>query len=512
MRSKKIDEEKISLGNAMNRRIGRLMHAQLSYLWSSFPPLLPTIILTPSMLVSAEGSPRLFRTQLSMAGILRICIDPAIIIGVLICATLLHGETFEGPYLILALIVFSLTFPGRPPVATTFVRLTREVILNWLVIVLLLIFIGYATRSIGAFPSEILIFWVIAAPLVLLVAHRLIPVTLYRVLAIEGVRRKAVIVGASDLGRKLAAHIIRTPMMGIEFLGFFDDRSNERLGSEIQRGVRGNTAQLAAFAKVNGIDLIYITLPMASQPRILKLLEELRDTTASIYFAPDIFLFDLIQARMDSIDGIPVVAVCETPFYGVNGLIKRLSDIFISFAILALIFPIMAGAAIGVKLSSPGPILFRQRRYGVDGKEIIVYKFRTMTVCEDGGEIKQATKDDQRITRFGAFLRRTSLDELPQFINVLQGRMSIVGPRPHAVAHNELYRKLISGYMVRHKVKPGITGWAQVNGLRGETETLDKMRKRIEYDLAYLRSWSLRLDLLIIIKTVLVVIRDKAAY
>jgi len=166
-----------------------------------------------------------------------------------------------------------------------------------------------------------------------------------------------------------------------------------------------------------------------------------------------------------------------------------------------------------VKLSSAGPVLFRQRRYGLDGKEILVYKFRSMTVAEDGPEVPQAKRDDPRITPFGAFMRRTSLDELPQFFNVLQGRMSIVGPRPHAVAHNELYRKLIKGYMVRHKVKPGITGLAQVKGLRGETPTLEKMQARIDYDLDYVRNWSLKLDLRIILKTIWIVLKgDRHAY
>jgi putative colanic acid biosynthesis UDP-glucose lipid carrier transferase len=172
----------------------------------------------------------------------------------------------------------------------------------------------------------------------------------------------------------------------------------------------------------------------------------------------------------------------------------------------------MMAIAIAVKLTSPGPAIFRQRRYGLDGREIVVYKFRTMTVTEDGGEIRQAQKNDSRVTPLGAFLRRTSLDELPQFINVLQGRMSVVGPRPHAVAHNEMYRKLIKSYMVRHKVRPGITGWAQVNGLRGETESLEKMRARIEYDLDYLRHWSLRLDLAIIWRTIFVVWKRQNAY
>ena len=258
--------------------------------------------------------------------------------------------------------------------------------------------------------------------------------------------------------------------------------------------------------------MIYITLPMTSQPRVLKLLEDLHDTTASVYFAPDIFLYDLIQARVETIGGIPVLAVCESPFYGADGLIKRVTDIVLASTILTLISPLMLAIAIAVKLSTPGPVLFRQRRYGLDGREIVVYKFRTMAALEDGSVVTQATRDDRRVTPLGALLRASSLDELPQFINVLQGRMSVVGPRPHAVAHNEMYRKLIPGYMLRHKVRPGITGLAQVNGLRGETDRLEKMSARVEYDLAYLRHWSPLLDLKIVLMTIVVVLKKQNAY
>jgi putative colanic acid biosynthesis UDP-glucose lipid carrier transferase len=251
---------------------------------------------------------------------------------------------------------------------------------------------------------------------------------------------------------------------------------------------------------------------MASQPRILQVLDELKDTTASIFFVPDMFVTDLIQGRTGSVCGMPVISVCETPFTGSNGLVKRLSDIGLSLLILLLISPILVAVAIAVKMGSPGPIIFRQRRYGLDGKQIVVYKFRSMSVTEDGTSVQQATKNDSRVTPLGALLRKTSIDELPQFVNVLQGRMSIVGPRPHAVVHNEMYRKIIKGYMVRHKVKPGITGWAQVNGYRGETDTLDKMQGRIDYDLDYLRNWSLWLDLYIIFKTIRLVAKDQQAY
>jgi putative colanic acid biosynthesis UDP-glucose lipid carrier transferase len=220
----------------------------------------------------------------------------------------------------------------------------------------------------------------------------------------------------------------------------------------------------------------------------------------------------LIQARIDDIDGMPVVAVCETPFSGFDGIVKGLSDLIFASLILCVISPILMVLVLGVKLSSPGPVLFKQRRYGLDGQEIVVYKFRSMTVTEDGDEVAQAKVNDTRVTRFGSFIRKTSLDELPQFINVLQGRMSIVGPRPHAISHNEMYRKIIKGYMVRHKVKPGITGWAQVNGFRGETEAIDDMKNRIEYDIEYLKKWSLGLDIKIILKSVLLVFKDSKAY
>jgi len=251
---------------------------------------------------------------------------------------------------------------------------------------------------------------------------------------------------------------------------------------------------------------------MSNAPRMEELLDQLRDTTASIYFVPDVFAFDLVQPRCIEINGIAMLSICDTPFHGVNAITKRVIDIALASLGLVLAAPIMLAAAIGVKLSSPGPILFKQRRYGLHGEEIRVYKFRTMTVCEDGPLVVQAMRRDRRTTAFGRFLRRTSMDELPQLFNVLQGKMSFVGPRPHAVAHNEQYRRLISGYMIRHKIRPGMTGWAQVNGLRGETTTVEQMRLRVQHDLDYLRNWSLWLDLKILFKTVPLLFRQRDVY
>ncbi len=468
-------------------------------------------------MIATQSHPRLTQGPLPLAAFARMLLEAASAIGTLVATVAWFGRPFDGAYVILALLVFSLTFPGHPPRGTSAGAIARDVLGGWMLVVGLLLTLGWATRTIGYFDERLLVSWIAFTPVVMFAAHMLVPIVLPKLLAAEGVQRVAVVAGAGSLGRKLAEQVRGTPYLGIRVAGFFEDRSADRVeameGAMEGEKVLGSLDQLADYVKGNKVDIIYLTLPMASQPRILKLLEELHDTTASVYFTPDIFLFDLIQARMDTIGGIPVLAVCETPFHGVNGLIKRGSDIVLSLLILALILPVLAALAIGVKMSSPGPILFRQRRYGLDGKEILVYKFRSMKVTEDGPVVTQATKGDARVTRFGAFIRRTSLDELPQFVNVLQGRMSIVGPRPHAVAHNEMYRKLIRSYMIRHKVRPGITGWAQVNGLRGETETVDKMKARIEYDLDYLRHWSLKLDLKIIWRTIFVVFkRPDSAY
>ena len=466
-----------------------------------------------SLLQFPQTHPRLLPSQPSPAALLRAAVDPAVAVGSLVACALWFEGRFGGSHLILALLVFSMTFPGNLARDTAnAAELALGIAIEWLAMVALLLLLGWASGTLANFDARAILAWVVATPLALFAAHRLVPVLVPWLLAAEGLQRTAVIVGANGLGRDLGAHLRERPLTGIRFAGYFDDRAMPRDGDAGKGRNLGNLAQLAEYVRAQHIDMIYITLPMAAQPRILALLEALHDTTASIYFAPDIFLCDLIQARMQTIGGLPVLAVCESPFYGMDGALKRASDIILASAILVLIAPLMLGIALAVKQSSPGPVLFKQRRYGLDGREIYVYKFRSMSTLEDGGVVTQATRGDPRVTRLGAFLRKYSLDELPQFINVLQGRMSVVGPRPHAVAHNEMYRKLIPSYMVRHKVRPGITGLAQVNGLRGETNTLDKMRARVEYDLAYLRNWSPLLDLKIVLMTVVVVLRKQNAY
>ena len=464
------------------------------------------------MLATQDSHLRLTQAPLAVAALVRMLLEALVAVGCLAGCAIAFGEPFAGPYVILALLVFSLTFPGHAPRGTSPAAIARDVLTGWMLIVGLLLMLGWATRTIAFFDERVIVTWIAVTPVVMFGAHLLTPVLLPRLLAAEGLKRVAVIAGGGSLGLKLAERIADTPILGVTVAGFFDGRTSDRLEPAVRERLLGSVDDIADYVKKHRVDLIYITLPMSSQPRIMKICDELRDTTASIYFVPDIFMFDLIQGRMDSIGGMPVMAVCETPFFGVNAMVKRLSDIVLASLILILISPVLLAIAAIVKITSPGPALFKQRRYGLDGREVIVYKFRSMRVAEDGAVVKQATKGDPRVTPFGAFIRRTSLDELPQFINVLQGRMSIVGPRPHAIAHNEQYRKLVKGYMLRHKVRPGITGLAQVKGMRGETETADKMMMRIAYDLEYLRHWSLKLDLQIIWRTIFVVLKKDNAY
>lgn len=439
-------------------------------------------------------------------------VDPLTVIFSLFALVLLNEPELTPPYLILSLLIFAISFPGDAQLNLPILRKITHIYFDWSVKVLLLGFFGYASRYLEYFDPDILFNWLWLAPTSQVAVHILVRKTAPLILKLQGEITYAVVVGVNEQSIELYSRLKEDPYSNIKILGFFDDREASRLKHPFERVLLGKIRDLPRFVNENKTPLIYLSLPMSTQPRIMALLDGLRDTTASIYFVPDIFITDLIQGRLSTVSGLPVVAVCESPFTGFAGVIKRLSDIILSLLILVFITPVLVAISIGIKLTSPGPVIFKQRRYGLDGQEIIVYKFRSMTVTEDGPDIPQAQKNDRRITPLGAFLRKTSLDELPQFINVLEGKMSVVGPRPHAVAHNEQYRKLIDGYMVRHKVKPGITGWAQVNGYRGETEVLEKMKKRIDFDLDYLRNWSLRLDLYIVLKTVQVLVKDRHAY
>jgi len=453
-----------------------------------------------------------FSAPQSVTSLIAAFLEPGITVLTFIVTTLAFDERMDRPALTLCLLVFALTFPGRNRFRDSLLGAAVDIASSWVVLLGILALCAYATRSFNYFENDVLMVWALATPGLQWLATWLGRTISKAHDARPSSRRTAIIIGASALGVKVARALQEGENQGIDFVGYFDDRTDGRIDAAAKARVLGTLAQVAAYTTEHGIREVYITLPLGSQPRIVALLEQVQGTTASLFFVPDVFGISIIQGRLQDMNGVPVVGICETPFTGTNELVKRMSDLVLATLILILISPLMLAIAIGIKLSSPGPVIFKQRRNGLEGDEIIVYKFRSMTTVDDGLVVHQATRNDARVTPFGGFLRRMSLDELPQFLNVLQGTMSIVGPRPHAVTHNAEYRQIIKAYMVRHKVKPGITGWAQVNGLRGQTDTIEKMRMRVEYDLEYLRNWSLGLDLRIIVSTIRVVFFDRHAY
>jgi putative colanic acid biosysnthesis UDP-glucose lipid carrier transferase len=389
-----------------------------------------------------------------------------------------------------------------------------HVLATWAIVIPVLLGIAFLTKSTAYYSRFISVVWFALTP-VLLIVWRLAVRTVLMEMRRRGRNSRTVaIAGVTRVGERLAQSIITDPYAGMKLKGFYDDRSPDRR-HELAKGAGefvGDLDLLVEDAKAGRLDYVYITLPLRAEPRINNIVRRLADTTATVSVVADFLVFDLLHAQWDSVGDIPVVSIFDTPFHGVGGWLKRVEDIVIGSLILVLIALPMLAIAIGIKVTSPGPVFFKQRRYGLNGKEIHVLKFRSMNVCEDGPVVRQATRNDARVTPFGAFLRQTSLDELPQFLQVLTGEMSIVGPRPHAVAHNELYRQQIHGYMLRHKVKPGITGWAQVNGWRGETDTVAKMERRVEHDLEYIHNWDLFWDLKIILLTVFGSKKNQNAY
>ena len=419
---------------------------------------------------------------------------------------------------IIFLLASQLTGLNRRFEAGSVDREISSVVATWALTILVLALLGFATRYAELFARSVMLAWIVLTPALISLSRmclRVIQIGLLR----RGVgTRRVAIAGFNDLGRQTAANIQSDPSLGLNLVGFYDDRDESRrssaegkpLGDEAN--LLGNLQQLVQRAREGQIDTVLITLPMRAEDRIRFVLDQLSDSTVSVYIVPDFFVFELLHSRWTSMGGLPAVSVFENPLFGVDGVVKRIVDLLIATAGLIAISIPMLLIAVAVKLSSPGPVFFRQRRYGLDGREILVWKFRSMRTCDNGPVVKQATKDDPRVTRVGAILRKTSLDELPQLFNVIEGTMSLVGPRPHASAHNEEYRSLIPGYMLRHKVKPGITGLAQVNGCRGETQTIEKMERRIQWDHTYIRRWSVWLDLKILFKTLLVVWKQEEAY
>jgi putative colanic acid biosysnthesis UDP-glucose lipid carrier transferase len=391
----------------------------------------------------------------------------------------------------------------------------KTIIITWLSTSIFLLVVAYALNIISYYPREMISLWFVLTPSLLIIWRYILCTAQRLYFKNKTSQRSFAIIGANSVGSHIAETIINDLALGYHFIGFYDDRdeNDERIIHNLKEyEYLGSFDEAVADAKGGKVDVLYIVLPMAAEYRIAKLLDELGDATTEVHIIPNFFVYNLLHSRWHNVGSYLALSIYDTPFYGVGSIIKRIEDVILGSLILLIITIPMLLISIIVKLTSPGPVLFKQTRYGLNGQKVSVWKFRSMSVCDDGEIIKQATKNDPRITPFGSFMRKTSLDELPQFFNVLQGSMSIVGPRPHAVAHNEMYRKEIDGYMLRHMVKPGITGLAQINGFRGETKIVQQMKERVGYDLRYIRSWSLLLDFKIIFLTIIKGFINKNAY
>jgi putative colanic acid biosynthesis UDP-glucose lipid carrier transferase len=458
------------------------------------------------------GDPPRIRGAASPVGVIESYLEFLVTLVWLRGLCLWLGDATDGRWPAALVLAFVCTFPGKIALGDRFTVVAGKSTATTVMVGCGLAVLGLASGWNDLLARHDVLWGLAVLPVMLVASHVIARRTLLPMLRRMSAPIKVVVVGGNAIGARLAAQFQADAGGRVQFLGFFDDRPRARLAVQDHQHVLGTFKELGNYVRKHGIDRIYLALPMATQPRVLELLEDLQDTTASVFFVPDIYVTDIINGSLASVDGIPVLSVRDTPFDGAESLLKRASDIVLAGAALILLGPVLAAIALGVRMSSPGPALFLQRRYGLDGREILVYKFRTMKVVEDGaGTFTAAIKGDPRITKFGQVLRKTSLDELPQLINVLQGRMSLVGPRPHAVAMNETFRKLIRGYMVRHKVKPGITGLAQVRGQRGGDD-LEAMTARIASDTEYLRNWTLALDLWIIVRTAAMVVFDRKAY
>lgn len=384
----------------------------------------------------------------------------------------------------------------------------RRVLAAWVAVFMVLASIALATKTGAEFSRLWMGTWFLYGAASLFIG-RIILRRILNSLRRRGVNTKRIILVVSGpVGGRVIRQLQANTWLGLTIQGVFVDQSDEQMSRRLalltpRPNVLGSLDNVADYVLEHPeLDQIWFAMPLSHEEKIEEVLFEIRHSTLDVCLVPDIFGFELLNHSFVEVAGLPVVNLRATPMAGPNLLVKMLEDYILGTLILILVLPLMLVIAAAIKLTSPGPVFFVQQRHGWDGRPINIYKFRSMRSHQEGnGTLTQARRGDDRITKVGAFLRRTSLDELPQFINVLQGRMSIVGPRPHALEHNEIYKGNVDRYMLRHKVKPGITGWAQVNGLRGETETVEKMRARVHYDLHYIENWSLSLDIRIIFLT-----------
>ncbi len=439
---------------------------------------------------------------------IQIVLDQIVVQGLLLFHAYLRDDEFSTEYFILATITFLLMTIIYHIVGVYRHENVRNdyissLLQGWGSLVLLLGVFGFVTKTSETFSRQVILTWTVTGFLGQLLVYYLTRKVLTRAIT-ETI--PTLIIGGGDLGRHIASHINSNMWIPDHVVGVIDD--DEAVGRQWEElGIPwlGGMTKLHEAVAENGVRRVYMAMPMDKSNLVKPLALDLVDSNVDVIWAPDIFGVSLLNHSIKEIAGVPLISLSETPLIGGSALAKTAMDKILASIALVLVSPIMLATAVAVKLSSPGPVFFKQKRHGWDGRIVDIYKFRSMKVHEESdGQVTQAKKNDDRVTAVGRFIRRTSIDELPQLFNVLEGSMSLVGPRPHAIAHNEFYKGKIGAYMLRHRIKPGLTGLAQVNGFRGETDTIDKMQNRVNYDLAYINNWSIWLDIEILFRTVFV--------
>lgn len=456
-----------------------------------------------------------------MAGVLRACDGIAVLVAGVAAFWFRHESlNIPNPYLvalalglILTLNVFHLAGLYRPEAVRHAGAGIGPMTLALLGVIAMLIMAAYFTKTSDHFSRVWAIVWGFLSYAALLAIRFAIEIQLMQWEKDGRLSANVAIIGGGDSAERLIARMSDPKLPGYRVVGVYDDQP-DRLTAVPAGIARGSLDDLAHLGRDLRIDDVIIALPTPSDEELLAVLKKVRSLTANVHLGPDGMALPRVPSRgFRTLAGMPVLNLHERPLSGWGIVLKTIEDRLLAALILALVSPLLLLIALGILLSSGWPILFRQTRYGFNNNEFTVYKFRTMRAGTDKDpSVPQARRDDPRVTRFGAFLRRTSLDELPQLLNVLKGDMSLVGPRPHAVAHNVHYASVIDDYLSRHRLKPGITGWAQVNGLRGEVDTPEKMRLRVEHDLYYIDNWSLLFDLRILLLTALYGFVHKNAY
>ncbi|AIO69021.1 undecaprenyl-phosphate glucose phosphotransferase [Burkholderia oklahomensis] len=374
----------------------------------------------------------------------------------------------------------------------------------WLVVELAGILMSFSVHHAGDLSRLWLGYWAMVT-ITLLVASKACVYAVLRQLRRGGFNHKSVaIVGSADATatKRLVAHMRARPDAGFNPVCIYDGRSDAATAELDGIAIERRFGDLVRRVRSREIGELWLVLPLSEEPQIHRIVTEFRNDFVNIRFVPDVRSLSFFNQEVIELLGVPAINLAASPITDVRILPKFVFDRLFALAALAMLSPAMLAIAALVKLTSPGPVFFRQKRKGIDGNEFEIYKFRSMKVHhEAAGKVTQAKKNDSRVTPVGRFLRRTSLDELPQFINVLKGEMSVVGPRPHALEHDDIYKDLVKGYMFRYRIKPGITGWAQINGFRGETDRIEKMMGRVKLDLYYMQNWSFWLDIKIVALT-----------